>query len=146
MKKTLVKNATPQEARQKYMVLKQYKIQPSKSQVQNTKVALSSKYMIEAKNSQKCNLDRHRNFLAQNTLVRHFLNQCKIHQKNSLAQNTRNKKKISQKSNKKFGVKNTLQIIQSKIHYSNQCKIHPPKLLVYSHALYTISKKGMTLY
>ena len=47
MKKTLVQNVTPLKVRLKYTVTKYCKIQPTESQVQNTK--FSPKYMIDGK-------------------------------------------------------------------------------------------------
>ena len=151
MKKTLVKNASPQKARQKYMVSKQCKMQPAQSQVQNTKFALSQKYMIEAKKQSKMQSRQTFKFLVQNTRAGLFINQCKIHIKFSLVQNTRNKIKISQKYKKilwckkhstSYPGKNTLFQVSVKSTLPNcQSKVMPFTLLVQSHALYTNSLK-----
>ena len=129
MKKTLVQNVTPLKARLKYTVTKQCKIRPAQSQVQNTTFSLSPKYMIDIKKSLKYNLERYKDFLCK---IRLLMDWCKIHSKFSLEQNTRNKEKISPKSKKYFGAKNTLQIGQSKIYDFSQLKIHGSKYTVYN--------------
>ena len=151
MKKTLVKNATPQNARQKYMVSEQCKMQPAYSQVQNTKSAPSPKYIIEAENQSKMQSRQTFQFLVQNTWAGPFMNQCKIHRKFSLVQNRRNKEKISQKYKRilwckkhstSYPGKNTLFQVSVKSTLPNcQSKVMPFTLLVQSHALYTNSLK-----
>ena len=126
-------------------------MQPAQSQVQNTKFALSQKYMIEAKKQSKMQSRQTFKFLVQNTRAGLFMNQCKIHIKFSLVQSTRNKIKISQKYKKilwckkhstSYPGKNTLFQVSVKSTLPNcQSKVMPFTLLVQSHALYTNSLK-----